>query len=91
MNLCRSCKKLRKSNAVGIYERTFRDVKRKDILYCEGFFMTVVEEATECSEHELQESIDLKTMKEMAFILEKKNIIGFDEPVFEFQKPKKIE
>lgn len=85
--ICRSCKHIRRTNMIGVESHAYGQVKKHGTLYCDGFYMEIIEEATECSKFEILDSTGLKDMREMAFILEKRTKIGFDKPVFEFKKP----
>ena len=85
--LCRSCKHARRSNMIGVETHSFGRIKKQGTFYCDNFYMEIIEEATECGKWEIQDSIGIRDMREMAFILEKKIKIGFDQPVYEFKKP----
>lgn len=87
MPLCRSCKYARRSDVVGFEAHNWGYVKKTGTFFCTEFYLEIKDEATQCSRFEFHESISMRDMKEMAYILEKKNKVGFENPVFEFVKP----
>lgn len=87
--LCKTCRHYQLSNAK--YREVIGDVEHAQSArnYCTEFYTSIVQEATECCKYDDKRNPDLDTMTKMAYIMEKKNVIGFDKPVIEFNKPVK--
>ena len=85
--LCRTCENFQKSNA-GCCNISSSGVlvKRNEIHYCTVFYTQIIKEATECDLYLRKNTPHLVDMEKMAYIMETKNIIGFDKPVIEFKK-----
>ena len=86
--LCRTCRHARSNNA-GYTEFNGKEVKRRiGKYYCREFYFDIEHEATECSGYDDKRVPDIRTLEKMAYIMEKKVRIGFENPIFEFIKPK---
>lgn len=81
--LCRSCRNYETAN----YSSASRPNGRA---YCKKFYETLTREATFCESYDDRRTPHINDMYRMAWILEKKNMVGFEGPVSEFNKPEKI-
>ena len=87
--LCRTCRHMQSSNVCSTQYNFSKTVKRNQMNHCSKFFIEIEREATECSDYDDKRNPELRIMEKMAFILEKKNVVGFNNPVVEFVKPLK--
>lgn len=87
--LCRTCRQFQFSDVGYVEHHQFKQYKRSQRAYCREFFVDIEVEAKYCDKYDDKRNPEMDDMKKSAWILEKKKVIGFDHPVFEFNKPKK--
>lgn len=85
--LCSQCRHYEYSNVAHTRVTLSVPFKRSSRNFCEAFSAYIEREATECNKFDDKKNPTLDTLEKMAFILEKKNVVGFERPVFEFKKP----
>ncbi len=90
--LCRTCRHFRRSNVSGV-RASFGIINHpvSQFYFCNHYNIYVNKEATDCSEYNDKRLPTEEDMRQMAYILEKKNTVGFSDSRFEFVKPIKKE
>lgn len=87
--LCRTCRHFQQADLGYTEYHNSVKIKRPSRNYCHEFYVEVEREATNCCKYDDKRNPELGDLERMAYILEKKNVIGFDKPVIEFKKPEK--
>ena len=87
--LCRTCRHYLVSNAKYVERIGDREVSKDARNYCNELYISIIREATQCYKYDDRRVPHLSEMKEMAYIWEKRNLIGIKGPVYEFVKPEK--
>ena len=85
--LCRTCRQFQFSNLSFTEYHANAKIKRNQRSYCKEFWVDIEREATQCDKYDDKRLASMHDMEKLAYIMETKRVIGFDNPVIEFKKP----